>query len=121
MTFEKFTGNNLRMGKPQASVMARGQIGINKGALVKYELDRYKYATLFYDKGTKTVGIKFTTTKEGPGALKLSKREDAGFTIGALSFCRAYDAVHAKVKRYPLEFNEEHGLYTFQLDPKALS
>ena len=108
------------MGKPQISVMTRGQMGINKGALVKYELDRYNYVVLFYARDTKTVGMKFTTGKEEPGAIKLSKREDAGFTISALSFFRTYKIVHSKLMRYDFEYNEEHGLYTFQVDQKAV-
>ena len=57
MAFEKFTKTGGRIGTPKASIWSRGQIGLNRGAIERFNLDKYSHVILFYDREEKKVSL----------------------------------------------------------------
>lgn len=116
MAFERYTKTNLRMGEPKISIWSRGQIGFNSSAIIKYNLNDFDYAVIFFDKETNMVGIMLTNDKKEPGAMKLVKRKSGGFSFSAQAFLNFYNIDHSKTKKYDLKYDESENLYTFQLE-----
>lgn len=114
MTFEQYTKASLRVGEPKIAIWSRGQIGFNNGAVFKYKLNNFNYAILFFDKDTKTVGVRFINNKKEPGAMKLVKRKSGGFSFSAQGFLKFYGIDYSTTKRYDLTYNVKDNLYTFQ-------
>jgi hypothetical protein len=116
MAFERYTKTNLRLGEPKISIWSRGQIGFNSTAIVKYKLKDFDYAVLFFDKDTKTIGVKLTNDKREPGAMKLVKRKSGGFSFSAQGFLKYYNIDYGETKKYDLTYDESEKLYIFQLE-----
>jgi hypothetical protein len=113
MPFEKFTKTG-RVYIPKASIWSRGQIGLNQGAIEKFNLDDFNFAVLYYDHDEKKIGIQFTNEK-GEGAIKLTKRKGGGTSISANAFLGYYDIEHATTKKYDVALDEESGFFVIQL------
>ena len=104
MAFERFTLAG-RGFQPKVSIRTNGQIGFNNGAIIRFNLDKYKYVILFYDKQSKMIGIKPTNDANEEGICKLRIRKSAG-AIGARSFLDYYQINHAKTIRYGASWND---------------
>ena len=74
MAFERFTKSG-RGFKPKASIWQRGQIGFNHGAVERFELAKYKFIILYYDKKENKVGFQFTNDEKEDGINKLTVRK----------------------------------------------
>ena len=103
--FEKFTkvGRSFR---PKISIRKQGQIGFNNGAIEKFGLDRYTYATLYMSKDRTKIAIAFTNDKNEEGAVKLLKRP-GNYSVAAKSFFDYYSIDTTRTKNYDAEWVEE--------------
>ena len=103
-SFERF----MKTGKsylPKVSIRANGQLGLNQGAVEKFDLKAFQYAVLFFDKKTKTIGIKPTNDQE-EGVCKLQIRSMNG-AVGAKAFLDYYAIPYKKTERYSAEWDEK--------------
>jgi hypothetical protein len=116
MTFEKFTKTGGRIGTPKASIWSRGQIGLNRGALERFSLDKYKFVMLFYDKENKKVGIKFTNDTTESNLIKIIHRKNGGLSFSGTAFLHYYGINYAETKKYDLEYDKTNDLYVFDLN-----
>jgi len=57
--FKRFTGR-AKEAAPTVTVLARGLIVFNEGAIRKFALSRFNFALLFYDEELNRIGIQFT-------------------------------------------------------------
>lgn len=121
MAFVKFTNTGGRIGTPRASIWTRGQIGLNQGAVLEYDLKDYTYAVLYYDEGGKKIGIEFTNDKNAEGAIKLVVRRKAGISMSALPFLKTFRIDFIKTRQYDLSYDKEHNLYVIDLNKPAPS
>ena len=114
MEFEKFVWKNRRLGKPTATLFARGAIAINAATTVAYDLGKYRAVVLYYDRDTKTIGMKFKASKKSDKcALSLAKRDGGGFEISTMSFFRFFRIEPSKKKtRRHIEYNADFDMYT---------
>lgn len=110
MSYEKFTKTRARGYYPKASIWGKGQIGFNQGAVGKYELEKFDYVVLFYDKEIKKIGVKFTNEKE-EGIIKIVKRPGSGMSFSAKAFLDFYDIDYLKNKKYSITHDKENNLY----------
>ena len=115
MAFEKFTKTGGRIGTPKISIWSRGQIGLNRGAIERFRLDKYKYVVLFYDKDDKKIGIKFIDDSTEEGASKIIHRKSGGLSFSGVAFLHYYDIDYSETKKYDLEYDKENDLYVFNL------
>lgn len=81
MSFERFTQNRIKSFIPKIVVWDKGQIAFNVAAVKQYEIDKYKYAILFYNKENNQIGIQLTNNEKEKGIIRLGKR------TGGISFC----------------------------------
>jgi len=110
MAFERFTETRARGLIPKASIWGRGQIGFNKSAVLKFQINMYNYLVLFYDPDSKRIGIKLTN-KEEEGAIKITKKlASGGALVSAKSFIFHYDINASKTRNYDLEVDRDSGL-----------
>jgi len=114
MSFERFTKTG-RSYKPKISIMSRGQMGFNKGAIKRFEIDKYEYAIIYFDKISNRIGFSFTSDCNEEGIIKMSKHSSV-VTIAARSFLQYYDINHNKTRNYTINFDEKSKLYIINLD-----
>jgi len=114
MGFEKFTKTRARGYVPKASIWSRGQIGFNKGAAEKYNLNNFLYAILFYDKDNKQIGIKFTNDENEEGEIKITRRPAGGMSISAKAFLDFYGIEHQKTTKCNMHYDKENDLYVLK-------
>ena len=110
MPFERFTKTRSRGLIPKVSIWSRGQIGFNKSAVAKFEIDKFDYLVLFYDKDSKRIGIKLTNDQE-EGAIKIIRKlASGGALVSAKSFLFHYDIGGPETRNYGLELDADSGL-----------
>ena len=104
MSFEKFT----RVGrgyKPKVSITRSGLLGFNQGAVKHFELDKYDWAILYYDKDGGRIGIELTNDENEEGVCKLRKRT-SGADVSARSFFEFYRISYDKTNRYDATWDD---------------
>ncbi|MEI7636857.1 MAG: hypothetical protein WCJ37_06085 [Syntrophus sp. (in: bacteria)] len=92
--FERFTRKG-RSFKPRVSIRARGQMGFNNGAVLRFELDKYEYVILYYSKEKNLIAIEPTNNANEDGAIKLVKKTGNYFFSGK-SFLDYYSIEYGK-------------------------
>ena len=104
MSFERFT----RVGrgyKPKVSITRSGLLGFNQGAVKHFELDKYDWAILYYDKDGGRIGIELTNDENEEGVCKLRKRT-SGADVSARSFFEFYRISYDKTNRYDATWDD---------------
>ncbi len=114
MAFERFTGRGKNY-KPRVSIWKGGQIGLNQGAVEKFDLINKCYVIMFYDRETRKIGLKFVENGEEEGAAKMNVRNNAAI-IAAKSFLTCYDINHKETDKYDIYIDEQTGYYIIDLD-----
>ena len=97
MAFEKFT-ETARSYRAKLSIRANGTIGLNAGAVAKFEIGSQNFAVLFYDKERQLVGIKPTKNENEEGAHRINKGK-TGAWIAARRFIDYYELSTEKTRR----------------------
>jgi hypothetical protein len=87
--FERFTRKG-RSFRPKVSIRARGQMGFNNGAVLRFELEKYEYVILYYSKEKNQIAIEPTNNANEDGANKLVKKVGNYFFSGK-AFLDYYD------------------------------
>ncbi len=91
---------------PRASIRKEGQIGLNRGAVKKYELSRWKGALLGYDREERVVAIQREDDLTVPGAKRFIVR-DENATVSAKAFLEFFGIPYKdKTRRFELEFDD---------------
>ncbi len=113
MPFEKFTkvGKTFR---PRISIRSGGQMGFNQGSRNKFELDKYGYVVLYFDRENGRIGIKLTNDNNEEGAIILHKRK-LDVAISAKSFLCYYDINFDKTTIYDPIWDEENKMIILDL------
>jgi len=94
--FERFTRKG-RSFKPRVSIRARGQMGFNNGAVVRFGLDKYEYVILYYSREKNQIAIAPTNDSNEDGAIKLVKKSGNYFFSGK-AFLDFYDINYMKTR-----------------------
>lgn len=114
MGFVKFT-ESARSYKSRISVRVNGTIGFTSGAVKKFELRSYKSAILFYDKDTRSVGIKPTKEeKDEPGAHPINMGK-TGAWISCRRFFDFFGISPTTTKRYDARWDDSNKMIVFQI------
>lgn len=114
MPFEKFINVRSRIDTPKVSIWSRGQIGFNIGASNEYSLD-FNFAILYYDKVDKKIGIELTNDPTAEGAVKVTKRENAGISFSARAFLKYYKIDFSETRKYNLRYDEDNNMFIIDL------
>lgn len=113
MAFERFTDIG-RVFTPRATIRSTGQIGFNHGSVRRFEMEKYAFVVLFYDKENKRVGVQLTNNKDEEGACTLSVKQGNG-TVSARSFLEHYELMPEVTNQYPLKLDPESKLLVIQI------
>jgi len=121
MAFEKFTKPGSRIGTPKAAIWSSGQIGFNQGAVKEFNLSKYNYAILYYDRDSNIIGVEFTNDEKAEGAHKLIGRKGStGTSFSAIAFLKNYKIDFGETIQYDLTYDKENGLYVFDLKQQKI-
>jgi len=94
--FERFTRKG-RSFRPKVSIRAKGQMGFNNGAVLRFGLEMYDYVILYYSKEKNQIAIALTNDSNEDGAIKLVKKPGNYFFSGK-AFLDFYDIDYRKTK-----------------------
>ena len=97
MAFEKFVETS-RSYRAKVSIRANGTLGLNSGAVNKFNLAEFEWVVLYYDREKRLIGIKPTENEKEEGAQKISKGK-TGAWVAARRFIDFYDIGTVKTKR----------------------
>jgi hypothetical protein len=113
MPFEKFTkvGKTFR---PRISIRSGGQMGFNQGSRNRFELDKYGYVVLYFDRENSRIGIKLTNDNNEEGAITLHKRK-VDVAISVKSFLYHYDINFDKTIIFDPIWDEENKMIVLDL------
>lgn len=113
MGFELFTEFG-RGHRPTCSIRSNGQIGLNQGAIRRFEL-RDGYASLYFDREARVIGIKAVDSKDAPGATRLIVKPNNAF-VSARSFLEFHAIDYRqKTRTYDVERSDEHQMLIVDL------
>jgi hypothetical protein len=113
MSFELFK-NMSKTFRPKISIRNTGHIGFSRGAINKYNLDKYKYCKLYFDSSNKIIGFQFTSEEEEDITVKLTKRGQDMF-ISVKPFLNYYGIDHSVTRIYLGKKDEESDLICIDL------
>jgi hypothetical protein len=113
MGFEKFT-ETARSYRAKISLRANGTIGLNGGAVNKFNLDKFDWAVLYFDRDRKLIGIKPTTSEKEEGTHKINKGK-TGAWIAARRFLDFYETGTEKTKRFDAAWDDKEKMITVQV------
>ncbi len=114
MAYEKFTQTGQRFN-PKISIWEGGQIGFNQGAIKRFNLNKFRFAILFFDREKNRIGVKFTNDQKEEGAIPFNHRKTGG-VISAKAFMDFFGIDYSKTrKNLDVFFDDEHGLYAINL------
>ncbi|MCH7701648.1 MAG: hypothetical protein IID37_08160 [Planctomycetes bacterium] len=109
MGFEFFTESG-RGFRPRASIRKQGQIGLNQGAVRRFELQRWGYVVLGFDREKQLLALKLTADRDEPGAQRVVMK-DGSATISARSFLEYFDiSYREETRQYDVEFDAAQAL-----------
>lgn len=85
--FSKFNSFNSRSSDDSISITRSYSLGLSSSFCENNDVNKFKYAVLYYDKDRKSIGIRFTKSESEPSKFTIS-RKDTGFgqSIIARSF-----------------------------------
>lgn len=120
MSFKRYEGTTRgsRIRQPAITVAKTGRIHINASASKSF--DGYEYADLYYDGGTRRVGVK-PVKKPKVGTLKLVGRgRSRGCAVVAEGFYKSNRIPHEKTKVFSAEWDDDEEMLIASLeDPLA--
>ena len=116
MAFIRFTETGARFGDPQVSIWSRGQIGFNQGATQEFDMKKYQYVVLYYDKDTQRIGFQLTNDKTEKGVLKLIFRDNSGASMSAIPFLKLNKIRYKESKKYDVSLDPDSGFLVIDLN-----
>ena len=101
---------------PKASVRKQGQIGLNHGAIEKFDIKNGQFVLLGYDGDKKMIAIKLLDKIE-EGAKKVIVKGNSG-SIAAKAFFDYFEIPYRKTESYSLSSDSETQLLKFYFKAK---
>ena len=112
MAFELFRETSSRGFKPKASVRRNGQIGFNQGVVRRFELNKYPYVSLYYDKDTRIIGVKLHEQEPSEGGIKLTVKGPTSW-LSARKFLDFFEIPYAQTRKFELNYDSELNMLVF--------
>ncbi len=113
-TFEKFTEPGKRFTSRVTIRRGTGQLGFNIGAINRFRIRDFAYASLYFDHRQRAVGIGLLTEQEA-GAVEI-KQSPANTYILVKRFFDRYRIVYTTSRKFTLRKDADSGLLVFSLD-----
>ena len=115
MEFEFFTDSG-RGFRPRVSIRKQGQIGLNQGAVRRFNLDSWEYVVLGFDRKCVRIALRRADSRDEPGAQRMLIKHGSA-TISARSFLEYFDIGYRdKTRQYDVSIDDENGMLIVALD-----
>ena len=123
MAFERYEnqGRKYRFHRdmsnipPVFSVQKTGYGCFNVAAAKKFNLYNYKFVTLFYERDTQTLGLKFTKSKGSKIQKKISINSSKNVCISLRGLLKYYNIDFPTTKKFPFTYDESKKMFLVQL------
>ncbi|MDA1191590.1 MAG: hypothetical protein O3A46_07905 [Candidatus Poribacteria bacterium] len=116
MAFERFgddTGKGI-LSYPTVTLTPEGYVSFSMKAVKEFELNRYGYIVLFYDRERKRVGIMPTKNETDDGALQMKVRR-TGISVYAAPFLRHYKIFPRESMLFKAEWDDALNMAIIEL------
>jgi len=109
MAFEKFVDAGRRSFKSKISIRTSGVIGFSSGSVEKFELLKYTFVTLYYDREEGVIGIEPTETEEKGVShpINFGEPSKSGSLSGSVSATKFLEKYGIAPKEKNLRFEPE--------------
>lgn len=114
MALQKFVKTNKRSKEQSVAVWFRGQIGLNRVLVEKYNLEQYKKAVLFYDPEKKQMVFQFSSV-ESEGAVNVIYSKLHVGLISGKNYLDFFNIEHSKSVRYPAHYDEKTNMLALNI------
>ncbi|MCH7591882.1 MAG: hypothetical protein IH989_03745 [Planctomycetes bacterium] len=115
MAFEFFEESG-RGYRPRASIRKQGQIGLNQGAVRRFDLESWKHVVLGFDRDSKRIAIRKAESEDDPGAQRVVIK-DGSATISARSFLEYFDISYRdETQKYDVSVQDENNMLVIELN-----
>ena len=119
--FKIFEKKAMRTTEPLATLMVSGRIGLNKTASARLVENAVERALLLWDEETRQVGIR-PLSKKDPRSYKLNQsKKAASLALSTLTFFQHINYKLDKTRSFPVEWNDEEGMYVFTIPAEHLN
>lgn len=105
MAFVKFTETGKSFAA-RVSISPRGMLSFNDAARRKFEMDKYAFCVLYYDKDRGLIGVEFINDENAEGAIKLRIR-NTGADVAAKSFTDCFEIAPSSTSMYEISKGEQ--------------
>ena len=116
--FEQFKGTNQKT-ENKITVTSSNSFGLPSGFFKKNFIDKFRYASLYYDKDNKAVGLHFHNNDNEEHKFSIVKSGKYGGSIVATSFFKingiSPKKYKGKYKWKKIRLNEEKELFVINL------
>ena len=106
---------------PKVSIRQHGQIGLNQGAINRYDIKDGQYALIGYDREKRMVVIKVMDERE-KGSKRILVRTTGNSRSGSISakgFLDYFQIPYTKSTSFILEKDKQSGFLFFYLKPEG--
>lgn len=115
MPFELFTSDKaVPRGEPMVTITTYGRIALNKAATFRLEKEKVQFVQLLWDSGTRQIGIRPSEKVRGAYGLSYGSNGN-GAGLSSISFLNYLEYDWTETRNYSIEWNEENGMYVFEL------
>lgn len=104
--FERFTETDKSFAA-RVTVRQNGQLGFNEGARNAFDLHKFGFGVLFFDRGARVVGIVLTNSPSEDGAIPL-RADPKNSYLPAKGFLEKYGIAFEKAQRFELKRDGEY-------------
>lgn len=114
-----FKGKTLR---PRMSINA-SYIGLNRAAVEKFGIAKYKAVVLFFDEQDRRIGVLLTNNDSESGSRVVRVHKSGSATIACRNFVERYSLFNAVegINRYTCKFEAEKNMVIADLQEKRSS
>jgi len=115
MAFERFVETGRRTYTPKGTLTRFGMLGFNHAARQKFEIDKYGYCILLYDRASRRIGVLLTKDSKEDGAKKIRLRK-TGADVPARAFVRHFGIDNSDTTICPISRDDETGYLVIDLN-----
>ncbi len=115
MAFKKFVGGGQSFS-PKLSIRSTGQIGLNSGAIHRFNLEKYSFVELYFDEETSLIGVKPLKEKtDGSYPLKIRNKN---ISISAKAFLEFFSIYYQKSRALPAKWEDSENMIVANIAPR---
>lgn len=114
MIFEKFAKIGNLVMTPTISIYKSGQIVFNSSIIQQYQINKKKYAEIYFNEETNQIGIIFTLYSDD-GGNKLYF-DSTRISFSAIAFLKFHEIDYTKLRKYNIKYDKNNEMFIIDLN-----